>query len=84
MGSTVHRPGEVQAEHVAEQTLMHKGMVPGFIPAIDRHQRGQHKAEHYLQHIEVFLMELYDGIRNDIGHVDLTAATQHFRMLQHH
>lgn len=84
MCGAVHRPGEVQAGHVAEDALMHEGMVPRLTPEVDGNHGGQQETEEDLQQDEMFLMETHHRIGQNVTHIDLSAATQHIRMLQHH
>lgn len=84
MRSAVDRPGEVQTGHVAEDTLVHEGVVPRLAPEVDGDHSGQQEAEEYLQQDEMLLMETHHGIGQYVTHIDLSTTTQHIRMLQHH
>lgn len=75
MRGAVHRPGEVQAGHVAEDALMHKGVVPRLTPEVDRNHGRQQETEENLQQDEMFLMETHHRIGQNVAHIDLSSTT---------
>lgn len=66
MGSTVHRPGKVQAEYITEEALLDKGMVPGLVPEVDGNYGGQEEAKQDLQQNKILLMELHHRIGQNV------------------
>lgn len=49
MSCWVHQPSEVQTEQIAKNCLWQESQVPGFTPAVNRHECWDDKAEHNFQ-----------------------------------
>jgi len=73
VGGTVHQPGHVQGEHVAEHGGHEPGVKEGLAPEVHGdHGRHDETAEGHKDQV-ILLLEGQDGVALQVGHVDTLA-----------